>query len=155
MRRMLLGVMMLCSAALLWSAGAVADDHEKHKAKLPPGPIHDRHELMEGIGGHAKKIGQAVKAGDKKAIVPQAEAIAADAKKVTALFPPGSTHPESRAKPEIWQDWPKFEANAADLQKQAANLAKVASEGGDVEAASKQLFGVCKSCHDSFRIPED
>jgi cytochrome c556 len=110
---------------------------------------------MEEIGKHAKKIGDAGKAGNKKAIVPEAEAIAAKSKKAIALFPPGSTHPESRAKPEIWKDWAKFEANMAALTKAATNLATVAAADGDTGAASKELFGACKTCHDEFRVPED
>lgn len=153
MRRMLIGVAALCGAAV-WSVSVVADDH-KHEHKLPPGPIHDRHELMEEIGGHAKKIGQAGKAGDKKAMVPEAEGIAAKAKTALALFPPGSTHPDSRAKPEIWKDWAKFEADMVAMEKAATNLATVAAAAGDTGAASKQLFDACKSCHDSFRVPED
>ena len=154
MRRILMGMALFCGGAVLCSLSAVADDHEHHK-KLPAGPIHDRHELMEEIGRHAKKIGEANKKGDKKAIVPEAEAIATKAQKVTALFPPGSTHPNSRAKPEIWKDWAKFETDAAAMQKAAANLAQVAAAGGDTGAAGKQLFDNCKSCHDSFRVPED
>lgn len=154
MRRMHTGLAVLCGCALWWSIAAVADEH-KHDHKLPAGPIHDRHELMEEIGRHAKKIGEAGKKGDKKAIEPEAAAIATKAEKVTALFPPGSTHPESRAKPEIWKDWAKFEADAAAMQKAAANLAQVAAAGGDTAAAGKQLFDSCKSCHDSFRVPED
>lgn len=154
MRRMLMNVVALGGAALLWSGSAVADEHE-HAHKLPPGPIHDRDELMEEIGRHAKKIGEAGKAGNKKAIAPEAEAILAKAKKAAVLFPPGSTHPDSRAKPEIWKDWPKFEADMAAMQKAAANLATVAAAEGDTAAASKQLFDACKTCHDAFRVPED
>jgi cytochrome c556 len=143
-----------CGVALLWGGLAVADHHE-HEKKLPPGPIHDRHELMEGIGRRAKKIGAAAKAGDKKAMVPEAEAIAAAAKKAPALFPPGSTHPESRAKPEIWKDWAKFETDMTTMQKAATNLATVAAADGDTDTATKQLFDACKACHDQFRVPED
>lgn len=153
MRRMLIGVVALCGAAV-WSVAVVADDH-KHDHDLPAGPIHDRHELMEEIGRHAKKIGDAGKAGNKKAIAPEAEAIAAKAKGALALFPPGSTHPESRAKPEIWKNWAKFEADMVAMEKAASNLATVAAAEGDTGSASKQLFGSCKSCHDDFRVPED
>ena len=84
MRTTRVAMAFFCGAALLWNASVVADDHE-HSHKLPPGPIHDRHELMEEIGKHAKKIGEAGKAGNKKAIVPEAEAIAAKSKKAAAL----------------------------------------------------------------------
>lgn len=151
-----LGVTMVLGLCLVWASSGGAHEHDsEHAKKLPPGPIHDRHELMEEIGGHAKKIGDAIKAGSTNAVPPEAEAIAAKAEKITGLFPKGSTHPDSRAKPEIWQDWKKFEADAARLRKDALELAKVARTGGDVGAASKQMFGACKSCHDSFRVPDD
>jgi cytochrome c556 len=137
---------------MLWALTAVAHGDAD---KLPPGPIHDRHELMEEIGDHAKKIGAAVKKNDAKAVVPEADALVAAAKKINALFPPGSTHEHSRAKPEIWQQWDKFQADTAKLEQAATSLAKTAREGGDIGAGAKQLFGACKSCHDSFRVPEE
>jgi len=152
-RGMMIGAGVLLAMSVSGVAAFAAE--EEHHAKLPAGPIRDRHELMEGIGGHAKKIGQALKAGNVKAVAPEADAIAAAAKKITALFPPGSTHKDSRAKPEIWTDWKTFESDAARLQKDAGDLAQAARTNGDVDAASKQMFGGCKSCHDSFRIPKE
>ena len=122
---------------------------------LPPGPIHDRHELMEGIGDNAKKIGDALKAGNLDVVPAAANAIKADAGKALALFPKGSTHPESRAKDEIWTSWDKFEAGMKDLEAKAGELATAAANKGDVGAASKAMFGNCKSCHDNFRKPEE
>ena len=52
---------MVVGAALL--VGGTVNLAWGHEANLPPGPIHDRHELMEGIGKNAKKIGDALKAG--------------------------------------------------------------------------------------------
>src|SRR5262245_34052291 len=102
MRRVVMGSGTVAGLMILWGVAAIAHDKE-HEAKLPAGPIHDRHELMESIGDHAKKIGQAVKKNDPKPIPAEADALAAAAKKINALFPPGSTHELSRAKPEIWQ----------------------------------------------------
>jgi len=157
MRKMLATGVVMLGVCLFARGSLAAEEHDAaaHEAKLPAGPIRDRHELMEGIGDHAKKIGQAVKANDKKAVAPEADAIATAATKITGLFPPGSTHPESRAKPEIWQDWKKFEGGASRLQQDATELGKVARADGDVNAASKQMFGGCKSCHDSFRVPKE
>ena len=137
-------------------AALVSSDVFAHEAmNLPPGPIKDRHELMEGIGDNAKKIGDALKANDVKAIPAAAEGIAASAPKIPGLFPPGSTSDKSRAKPEIWTDFPKFEAGAKALAVHAQDLAKVAKEGGDAGAAAKVMFGDCKTCHDAFRKPEE
>lgn len=132
-----------------------AGEGAQHAAALPAGPIHDRYELMESIGKHAKKIGQAVKANDAKAVVPEAEAIREQAQKIAALFPPGSTHPQSRAKPEIWTDWKTFESGATSLGQDASALAQAARDGGDIGAASKKMFANCKSCHDAFRVPKE
>ena len=132
---------------------SVVSAHEPNE-ELPAGPIRDRHELMEGIGKNAKIIGNALKAGDHSPIAAGAEKIQVSAAKITALFPAGSTHPKSRAKPEIWSNWEKFEANAKRLQSDAGTLANVAKNGGDVKGAADTMFEACKSCHDDFRVPE-
>jgi cytochrome c556 len=146
-------VAILVAAAALAGAGSVyAGEHHK---ELPPGPIHDRHELMEDIGKNAKVVGDALKSGDLDPIAGAAKQIQANATKVLALFPKGSTHANSRAKDEIWTEWPKFESANKDLEAKAGDLAAAASSGGDVDAAAKAMFGACKSCHEEFRKPEE
>jgi cytochrome c556 len=125
------------------------------KVDLPPGPIHDRHELMEGIGDNAKKIGDSLKAGKIDDVTVAAKEIQASAGKALALFPKGSTDPKSRAKDEIWTDWAKFEKLMKELEVKAGELATVAENKGDVSGASKAMFGNCKSCHDDFRKPDE
>jgi cytochrome c556 len=122
---------------------------------LPAGPIHDRHELMEDVGGAAKKIGGALKSGDFAPVPAAADEIHALAGKASALFPEGSTHPNSRALPEIWQKWDEFDKIMKEMEATAAALATAAREGGDVGAAANAMFGSCKSCHDQFRAPEE
>ncbi len=122
---------------------------------LPAGPIHDRHELMEEIGDNAKKIGDALKAGNTEPVAAAATGIKTGAGKALALFPKGSTHAKSRAKDEIWTSWDKFETLMKDLETKAGELAAAAANKGDVAAASKAMFGNCKSCHDEFRKPEE
>jgi cytochrome c556 len=146
--------MMKWIAVGLMLLGTSARAHETKMEELPAGPIRDRHERMEGIGKNAKVIGDAMKSGDFAPVAGAAEKIQADAAKITALFPPGSTHEKSRAKPEIWTDWAKFEAGAKDLGTKAGALATAANDKGDVPAAAKALFGTCKSCHDQFRVPD-
>ena len=142
------------AAGLMVLGGLTVVSAHMKTDELPAGPIRDRHELMEGIGKNAKIIGDALKAGNAAPVAGAAEKIAADAPKIAALFPPGSTNPKSRAKPEIWQSWPKFEEGAKQLQAKATAVAAAAKDGGDVGAAAKTLFGACKSCHDQFRVPE-
>src|SRR5262249_23547260 len=106
----------MIGAALL-IAGAV-DAVRAHEVNLPAGAVRDRHELMEKIGKNAKVIGDAMKAGKfgpESGIVPAAQEISTSATKITGLFPPGSTDPKSRAKPEIWTNWKKFEEDAKGL----------------------------------------
>jgi len=148
---MRLYVIVLGTASMLLCALAVG----AHEGKdLPAGPIRERHYLMEDIGKNSKVIGAALKAGDSGPVAGAAENIQADAAKITGLFPPGSSHPKSRAKPEIWTNWAKFEANAKALQSNAGALANAAKSGGDVKAAADTMFDGCKSCHDDFRVPE-
>jgi len=142
---------------LLAATCAMAGASLVHAAgkELPPGPIHDRHELMEGIGKNAKVIGDALKTGKLDPVAEAARQIHADAGKALALFPKGSTHPNSRALDEIWADWEKFEHINKDLEAKSGELATVASSGGDVGKAAKAMFDTCKSCHDDFRKPEE
>ncbi|HEY8517259.1 MAG TPA: cytochrome c [Candidatus Binatia bacterium] len=128
------------------------EDHGKH---LPPGPIHDRHELMEGVGAEAKKIGAATKAGKPEDAVQPAENIAAALEKFPGMFPAGSESPLSRAKPEVWTNKQKFDELNAESRQAALALAEAAKSGGDLKAASGALFKTCKSCHDQFRVPEE
>jgi cytochrome c556 len=128
-----------------------ADDHKD----LPAGPIRDRHELMEQIGLHAKKIGEALKSEKRDEIAIEADLISADAKKIEALFPAGSTDPNSRAKPEIWTNWAEFQTLRASLQSNAEALAASARRDGDVREAAKTMFETCKSCHEKFRVPDE
>src|SRR5262245_32378560 len=109
-------VMMVLGTVLgITLACPVARAHEPSHA-IPAGPIRERHELMEGIGKNAKIIGDALKAGNETPVAAAAEKIQASAAKIPGLFPQGSTDPKSRAKPEIWTNWAKFEESAKKLQ---------------------------------------
>ena len=123
-------------------------------ADLPAGPIADRHELMEAIGGNAKALGGASKAGDAEAATAAAKSMLANAKKIPELFPEGSTHPDSRAKPEIWEDWEAYVAASKALETAAEGVIQAAADGGDLGAATQKVFLSCKGCHDAFRAPE-
>ena len=139
--------------AIVASGAAVVLAHSTKD--LPPGPIRDRHELMEGIGKNAKTIGDALKSGKHDPIAKAAEDIHASAAKIAGLFPKGSADPKSRAKAEIWDHWDKFEKLSKELEAKAGDLAQTARSNGDVGAAADAMFGNCKSCHDDFRKPEE
>jgi cytochrome c556 len=142
-------------AAAVVAVAAASGAHEKGRVmELPAGPIRDRHMLMEGIGDDAKAIGDAMKKGDTEKVAAFAQKIEAASHKIVGLFPEGSTSPKSRAKPEIWKNFGQFTADAQKLQSTADALVAAANGGGDVKGASQAMFGACKSCHDSFRVPE-
>lgn len=142
----------LIAAALTLAFSAPVPASE---AELPAGPIRDRHELMEDIGANAKKIGNAMKTGAKDQIAAPAKAIRDATPRVLPLFPEGSTHPNSRALEAIWKDWASFQRANTEMEKAATDLAAAAESGGDLPPAVKRLFDSCKSCHDSFRAPEE
>jgi cytochrome c556 len=63
----------------------------------------------------------------------------------------------SRAKPEIWQKWAEFEANAKMLESKATQLAATAQSGNTAatNAAVADLGKTtCGACHTGFRGPE-
>ena len=145
---------MIAGLVLTGLCGLAAVNAAAHEHKVPPGPILDRHELMEGIGKNSKIINDAMKSGNFAPVGEAAGKIQAAAAKITPLFPPGSTHENSRAKPEIWTDWPKFESGAKLLETTAGALASAAKSGGDIPTAAQAMFNSCKNCHDRFRAPE-
>lgn len=143
----------LAAAAVVASAGYGVADEGKHE--LPPGPIHDRHELMEEVGANAKKIGAAAKAGKPTDAQVPAEEIAQALAKFVGMFPAGSESPLSRAKPNVWTDKAKFDELAKKNEQAAMALAAVAKAGGDLKAPSGAMFQTCKTCHDEFRVPKE
>ena len=120
--------------------------------------IDARQKLMKEQGAAMKSIQDKLKAGQVQAIAPDAEKLAQTSKEIPKLFPEGSVNPAtSRAKPEIWQDWPKFEGYAKSLDTKATQLVAIAKEGNAQAAATAATdLGktTCGACHNSFRGPE-
>jgi hypothetical protein len=72
---------------------------------------------------------------------------------IPGLFPEGSSHPQSRARIEIWADKRAFDRRAAAL---AAAAAKVTAAGKKEDqpayaAAAEELRRTCSACHDAYR----
>lgn len=148
--------------ALALAPAVVPADPDKHEhAKLPPGPISDRHELMEANAQHAENINNAFNLGsegfDVAIIQREALVLSNSAAQIPSLFPKGSTDPNSRALPAIWENWDKFQGLAKSLQDSAMSLSNAAAAGDDenLKEKSQKVFANCKSCHDQFRKPED
>jgi len=61
------------------------------------------------------------------------------------------------AKDNVWQTQPDFLSKAKTLSGALANLQKVAGAGGDrraVGAAIMQVGQSCKSCHETYKVPD-
>ena len=103
-----------------------------------------------------RAIKAAVDAGKPADAVAHAETVAAYAARIPSLFPAGSGEGDTRAKPEIWAEFARFEQLAAANGEAAAKLAEIARSGGDAAAVGAQLGELgktCGACHDPFRKP--
>src|SRR5436853_3276950 len=85
-------------------------------------PVADRQRLMKNVGANWADIQNKVKAGAQDTVAVNAEALSLHAQRIPSLFPEGSLTDKSKAKPEIWQKWPEFEAAAKSSEKRSATL---------------------------------
>jgi cytochrome c556 len=121
--------------------------------------------LVDARTAHYKEIGKAAKAihdelGQSQpnlaTVQTNARVIEALAAQIPTWFPAGSgPQPgvKTEALPIIWQQQPLFKQRAAGLAAAAHELA-AASVSGNLDAtkaATSNLFGACKGCHDTFR----
>jgi cytochrome c556 len=119
-------------------------------------PVADRQRLMKLNGASWADAQAKLKAGNAEAVAVNAETMALIATQVVALFPEGSLTDKSKAKPEIWQKWPEFEAAVKNFVTQAEKLRDAArtKDLAATEAVAKD-FGrqACGTCHTPFRVP--
>ena len=123
-------------------------------------PVHERHELMEGVGDAAKPIGQILKGErdfDAAVVMASLETFDEAAARFGELFPPGSeTGQGTEAAPAIWEDRAGFEKALATWG-EAVDAAIVANPQSleETKAAAGPIFNACKGCHDDYRIEEE
>ena len=119
-------------------------------------PVADRQRLMKNNGANWAEIQAKVKAGNAEAVAVNAEALSLHAQRIPSLFPAGSLTEKSKAKPDIWQKWPEFQAAAKNLENRAGTLRDqaVAKDAAAV-TATVATFGrdACGTCHTPFRVP--
>src|SRR5437899_5767351 len=119
-------------------------------------PVADRQRLMKNNGANWADIQNKVKAGNVEGVAVNAEALALHAQRITLLFPEGSLTEKSKAKPDIWQKWPEFQAAAKNLENRAGTLRDqaVAKDAAAVQT-TVNTFGrdACGTCHTPFRVP--
>jgi len=119
-------------------------------------PVADRQRLMKLNGASWADAQVKLKAGNAEAVAVNAETMTLIATQIVALFPEGSLTDKSKAKPEIWQKWPEFEAAVKNYGLQAEKLRDAArsKDQAATEAVAKE-FGrqACGTCHTPFRVP--
>jgi cytochrome c556 len=117
---------------------------------------HERHMAMEAVNEAMKPLAAIAKKQapfDAAAVKANATTIAENLKKAHGHFTEGSGGGESRAKPEIWTDRANFDKQMKDGQAAAVALSSVTDEAA-FGPALRTLGSSCKSCHDTFRLPE-
>jgi cytochrome c556 len=146
--------LVVLSLAVAVAAGCAT---ETKKAKIGSGDVvADRQRLMKLHGALWTDIQNKAKANNIEGIEVSAEGLAVAAQFIPVMFPEGSLTDKSKAKPEVWQKWPEFEAAAKKLQTESEKLrdsakAKNAQQTQDIV----KDFGrnACGSCHTPFRVP--
>jgi len=140
----------IAAAALLACGSAAA------QFKSPDDAIEYRQGALAVMGHHVGQLGAMANGKipyDAAAARANAELVATLAKLPWSAFVEGSDKGETSARPEIWTQRDKFNADAQKLQDAVAKLLEAARTGKP--EALKAAFGptgqACKSCHDDFR----
>ena len=70
-----------------------------------------------------------------------------------AAFGEGTDMGDTKAKPEIWKEMPKFKEKSEKMQAEMSKLAVAAKTGNleSIKTAVAATGGACKSCHDDYR----
>jgi cytochrome c556 len=122
----------------------------------PADAVAERQRVMKNVGANWADIQNKVKAGNTDAVAVNAEALSLHAQRIPGLFPEGSLTDKSKAKPDIWQKWPEFQAAAKNLENRAGTLRDqaVAKDAAAV-TTTVATFGrdACGACHTPFRVP--
>jgi cytochrome c556 len=144
-------------AALIALAGIVAC-----AAPRPTTPeIAARQELMRSNRGALIELGKMASgeaAWDQRAAERHAATLMRNAVMIPAKTEEG-TGPESgrtRARPEIWQTWEKFQAAADNLEDQSKAILDLARANNEAAVRSRfaALEQACDGCHKPFMFPE-
>jgi len=121
------------------------------------GIVDYRQGVMRANAGHMAAL-KAIFIGGQKQFLSQAvvhgEAIAKLAGSIPDMFPSGSTHRNSNARPRIWNDWDDFTGRAQTLQRLADEFVK-AARSNDTAAMRAAFLKMgregCSGCHEKYR----
>lgn len=141
MAALVVGVITVLAAGSVWAAMMTA--------------AQQRSVVMKGMGGHMKALGAVAKGEASVDASTLVHAMAVHELSVTIvhLFPAGSGGGDSRAKPEIWQQWDKFTMAADALADATPGLVEAAKTGDakQIGAALGDVGKACGGCHKPFR----
>ena len=139
------------------SLGLLAGCAGKSMSRMGSGDVvADRQRLMKSVGANWADIQAKAKAGNIEGIAVNAENLALYAPHIPTYFPEGSGTEKSKAKPEIWQKWPEFQAAAKNLETQSEKLrdaAKAKNEQATQDIVKDFGRNACGTCHTPFRVP--
>jgi len=124
------------------------------------GIIAERMAMMKTMTKELKAIGEMLLgrvAFDAVAVRHHADVLHKNCHKIESMFPLGSIDHHSRAKPLIWEKSQAFHEEMQRLHSATEKLAAVAASGDKerILISFKEVDTVCKSCHETFRLPSD
>ena len=138
--------------AVAVAAGCASD---KRMMKSGSGDIVADRQRMMKLHGQVWSDIQA-KANNIEGIEVSAETLAINAQYIPLMFPEGTLTDKSKAKPDVWQKWPEFEAAAKKMETEAVKL-RDASKAKNAQLTQDIVkdFGrnACGACHTPFRVP--
>ena len=113
--------------------------------------ITERKENFRANVKSLKLIQPAMEQGDMETISKEAESIASWVKAMPEFFPQGSDMGDTKARPEIWENWDDFLAKSAANREAAETLAELAAAGND-EALPSAFGALSKTCGDCHKL---
>lgn len=123
-------------------------------------PIHERHEMMEGVRDGAKAIGGMIKGEQAFDSVVAMDALLVwqrAAEGFGSLFPEGTyTGEPDGAREEVWSNREEFDRLLAEFgEKVNMAIENNPQSAEELGAAAGPIFKNCKKCHEGFRIEGD
>jgi len=125
-----------------------------HTSRADDKPTDIREAGMKSMLKSVKAIKKLIDVnGDKAQLATEAQNIVDVSAKIPGWFPKEAGKGEA-AKPDIWEHWDQFTADAKGLNDQATQLVAAAKADQDfthLGAQFQQVGKACGTCHDSFR----
>ena len=125
------------------------------------GVVKTRMDHMDEIAASMKAIHRMVRGRvplDADQVARHADRLAnSGGENLTSHFPEGSISGPSEALPVIWEDWETFRELAVRLEREAAQLARIAAADpaglSTLADPFRAVARTCHTCHEAFRQP--